>query len=106
MTALYSKAAPKIAEVLKLLYDRHNISNLARKYRDEARLENRVALELDAVLEEVSLCLQRLEQVLHKNKKNVTFYISHVSLCIISHVSSYDLIHIHRLEQLNWYPKP
>ena len=53
--------APK-KKVLKLLYDRHNISNLARKYRDEARLENRVALELDEKLDEVSLCLQRLEQ--------------------------------------------
>lgn len=62
MTALYAKAAPHIAEVLKLLYERHNIGNLSRKYRDEARLENRVALELDEKLEEVSLCLQRLEQ--------------------------------------------
>ena len=63
MTTLYAKAAPSIAEVLSLLYERHRISALARKYRDDdARLENKMALELDAVLEEVALCLQRLEQ--------------------------------------------
>jgi hypothetical protein len=63
MTTLYAKAAPSIAEVLSLLYERHRISGLARKYRDDdARLENKMALDLDAVLEEVALCLQRLEQ--------------------------------------------
>ena len=33
MTTLYAKAAPSIAEVLSLLYERHGISGLARKYR-------------------------------------------------------------------------
>lgn len=58
MTALHAKAAPKIADVLRMLYERHRISALARRYGDEARLESKVALELDVVLEEVSLCLQ------------------------------------------------
>ena len=63
MTTLYAKAAPRIADILSLLYERHRISGLARKYRaDDARLESKMALELDAVLEEVALCLQRLEQ--------------------------------------------
>ncbi len=58
MAALYAKAAPKIADVLRMLYERHRISALARKYGDDARLENKMALELDVILEEVSLCLQ------------------------------------------------
>ena len=42
--------------ILKMLYERNKISNLVRKYRDEPRLDNKMALELDAILEEVIYC--------------------------------------------------
>ncbi|EKX43979.1 component of oligomeric golgi complex 4, partial [Guillardia theta CCMP2712] len=62
VTALYTKAAPSIAEVLELIFSRRNIASLVRKYRDQQQLEKKVALELDVLLEEISLCLQRIEQ--------------------------------------------
>ena len=63
ITVVYSRAAPKIAEVLTLLYEEQRLGTLTKRYQGtEVRLENKVAIELDAILEEVALCLQRLEQ--------------------------------------------
>ena len=68
--AVYDRAAPAIADALELAYAGRNVRALVRKHRDHGEHQQhqpggaatKEALELDRALQEVSLCLQRLEQ--------------------------------------------
>lgn len=62
VSSLYGKAAPSISNVLGLMYANKRVGSLVKRYREQGQMEATGAKELDVLLDELALCLQRLEQ--------------------------------------------